>query len=126
MEPSRVPTPVAFTDGLGDRHHSDGPGNEPLEILTLRPDLTSVPAFEFALRERVSRLAGFQHECYGQIRGISRLGLDASTLALVSDRVPGDRLSVILSIAERELIPLEIGAGLALIRQLLDAVAVLH
>jgi hypothetical protein len=126
MEPSRVPTVIAFTDGLGDRHHTDGPGNEPLEILTLRPDLTSVPAFEFALRERVSRLAGFQHDCYGQIRGVSRLGPDASTLALVSDRVAGDRLSVILGVAERELIPLEIGVGLALIRQLVDAIAVLH
>jgi serine/threonine-protein kinase len=128
MDPAnaRVPTPVTFTDGLGDRHHTDGPSGEPLEVLTLRKDLTTVPAFEFALRERVSRLAGFNHDCFGPVRGISRLGTDASSLALVSDRVTGDRLSTILTVADRELIPLEIGAALALIQQLVDAVAVLH
>jgi hypothetical protein len=117
---------VAFTDGLGQRHHTDGPGSEPLEVLTLRKDLTTGPAFEFALRERVSRLAGFHHPCYGQVRGVSRLGTDAASLALVSDRVTGERLSDVLAVAGRNLIPLEIGAGLGLIRQLLDAVASLH
>lgn len=123
---THAPTPVTFTDGLGQRHRTDGPSGEPLEVLTLRKDLTSVPAFEFALRERVSRLAGFSHECYGPVRGISRLGTDASSLALVSDRVAGDRLSTILSAADRELIPLEIGGALAVVVQLVDAVAVLH
>ena len=123
---ARVPTPVTFTDGLGDRHYMTGGEGEPLEVLTLRKDLTTVPAFEFALRERVSRLAGFSHACFGPVRGISRLGTDAASLALVSDRVAGDRLATILAVADRELIPLEIGAALALIQQLVDAVAALH
>ena len=128
MEPAiaRVPPPIAFRDGLGVRHHTVGPSGEPLEILALRKELTTVPAFEFALRERVSRLAAFRHACYGPIRGVSRMDTDASTLALVSDRVLGDRLSDILALADRELIPLEIGAGLAVLRQLIDAVAILH
>ena len=128
MEPAiaRVPPPVAFRDGLGDRHHTVSPANEPLEVLALRKELTTVPAFEFALRERVSRLAAFRHACYAPIRGVSRMDTDASTLALVSDRVLGDRLADILALADRELIPLEIGASLAVLRQLIDAVAILH
>jgi hypothetical protein len=121
-----APARVAFTDGLGDRHLTNGLDNEPLEVLTLRKEFASVAGFEFALRERVSRLAGFHDQCFGTVRGVSRLGSDATSLALVSDRVKGDRLSEILRVAERELLPLEIGAGLALIRQLVDAVAVLH
>ena len=34
--------------------------NEPVEMLCLRGELTAVPSFEFALRERVSRLATAQ------------------------------------------------------------------
>jgi serine/threonine protein kinase len=126
MDPARTSSSATFTDGLGDRHHTSGPAAEPLEVFTLRKELTTAPAFEFALRERVSRLAGFSHECYGPVRGVSRLGTDASSLALVSDRVAGDRLSNILAVADRELLPLEIGAALALIQQLVDAVAALH
>jgi len=128
MEPAiaRVPPPIAFRDGLGIRQHTESPASEPLEILALRKELTTVPAFEFALRERVSRLAAFRHACYGPIRGVSRIETEASSLALVSDRVLGDRLSEILELADRELIPLEIGAALAVLRQLIDAVAILH
>src|SRR5262245_11195639 len=118
MEPAiaRMPTPVAFEDGLGERHHTVDPNNEPLEVLTLREDLIAVPSFEFALRERVSRLASFRHACYGHVRAVERLDKGgASTLAIVSDRVPGVRLSNILAVAERELLPLEIEAGLCLI-----------
>lgn len=126
MDPARTPTPATFTDGLGERHQTNGPGGEALQVFTLRRDLTTASAFEFALRERISRLAGFSHECFGPVRGVSRLGTDASSLALVSDHVVGDRLSNILAVADRELIPLEIDAALVLIQQLVDAVAVLH
>ena len=103
-----------------------GAGNEPLEVLSLREELTSVPAFEFALRERVSRLSGFRHACYGYVCGVERAGKGTSKLAIVSEHVPGVRLAEILAVAERELLPLEIDAGLCLIRQLVQAVAMLH
>ena len=128
MDPAiaRAPMPIAFEDGLGERRHTVDPRNEPLEVLTLRSELTSVPSFEFALRERVSRLASFRHACYGNVRGVERIDRGTPTLAIVSDRVPGVRLSEILTVAEKELLPVEIDAGLCLIRQLVQAVAMLH
>ena len=49
-------TGVAFEDGLGERRRVTDPvSRDTLEVLCLRGELTAVPAFEFALRERVSR-----------------------------------------------------------------------
>src|SRR5262249_59443044 len=51
-----------FRDGLGERRRAtDSTGTEVVERLCLRSDLTKLPAFEFALRERASRLAPFRH-----------------------------------------------------------------
>ena len=47
-------------DGLGERRQIVDPtGNETIELLCLRTALAAVPSFEFALRERVSRLREF-------------------------------------------------------------------
>jgi hypothetical protein len=126
MDPAIARTPApsfVFEDGLGKRHHNVDAGNQPLELLTLREELTAVPSFEFALRERASRLAGFRHASYGHVRGIDKTG---STLAVVSDRVQGVRLSELLTVAEQQLLPVEIDAALCVIRQLVQAVAMLH
>jgi serine/threonine protein kinase len=126
MDPAIARTPApsfVFEDGLGTRHHTTDAGNQPLEVLTLREELTAVPSFEFALRERASRLAGFRHACFGHVRGVDKTG---ATLAVVSDRVEGIRLSEILTVAEQQLLPVEIDAALCLIRQLVQAVALLH
>jgi hypothetical protein len=126
MDPAIARTPApsfVFEDGLGKRHHSSDAGNQPLEILTLREQLTAVPSFEFALRERASRLAAFRHASYGHVRGIDKAG---STLAVVSDRIEGVRLSELLTVAEQQLLPVEIDAALCVIRQLVHAVAMLH
>ncbi len=45
---------------------------------------------------------------------------------VVSDHVPGVRLSTILAAAETHLLPVEMNAALCLLRQLVHAVAVLH
>ena len=126
MDPAiaRKPAPsFVFEDGLGTRQHSTDAGNQPLEVLTLREQLTAVPSFEFALRERASRLAGFRHASYAHVRGIDKAG---STLAVVSDRIEGVRLSELLTVAEQQLLPVEIDAALCVIRQLVQAVAMLH
>jgi serine/threonine protein kinase len=118
---------VTFRDGLGERRHVVDPtGSEALEVLCLRGELSSVPSFEFALRERVSHLAQFRHAYYGRVRGVERLGARDATLAIVSDATPGIRLSDILAKAEERRIPLDINAALCLIRQLVPAVAMLH
>ena len=41
-------------------------------MLCLRPELTAVGSFEFALRERVARLTAFRHPCYAHVRGVER------------------------------------------------------
>jgi len=118
---------MTFEDGLGERHLVVDRGrNEPMEMLCLRSELTSVPSFEFALRERVSRLASFRHTCYGHVRTVERLKDSGSTLALVSDATTGVRLSKLLEFAERDNVTLDIDAALCLLRQLVPAVALLH
>jgi serine/threonine protein kinase len=125
---SAAATPVVtFQDGLGERHHVlDRAKNEPLEVLCLRGELTAVPAFEFALRERVSHLSTFRHACYGRVKSVERLRNASSTLALVSETTPGVRLSEILAYAERSEVTLDIDAALCLLRRLMPAVAMLH
>ena len=122
-----TPAPVAFEDGLGTRRLAlDRARNETVEMLCLRAELTAVPSFEFALRERVSHLAAFSHACYGHVRSVERLKDSASTLALVSDATAGVRLSEILRFAEAADVTLDIDAALCLLRQLVPAVAMLH
>ena len=127
LAPAAAPAPATFEDGLGERHKVvERARNEPVEVFRLRGELTSVPAFEFALRERVSRLATFRHPCYAHVRSVERLKDPTSTLALVSDVTPGARLSELLEFAEREHVTLDIDAALCLLRQLVPALAMLH
>jgi PEGA domain len=131
MDPALVsaaaPVPMTFEDGLGERHLVVDRGrNEPVEMLCLRGELTSVPSFEFALRERVSRMAAFRHTCYAHVRTVERLKDSGSTLALVSDATTGVRLSRLLEFADQDSVTLDIDAALCLLRQLVPAVALLH
>ncbi len=119
-------TSVVFEDPLGQRRPMADPnGADTLELLCLRADLTAVSSFEFALRERVARLANFRHAYYARVRGVERLK-GASTLALVSERTTGVRLSEVLDHVEQQHVRLDINAAISLIRQLVPAVALLH
>ena len=131
MEPASAhvgaPAPHLFSDGLGVRRRTSDPvRREPIEILCLRGELTSVPSFEFALRERVSHLHSFRHGCYAQVRSVERLKNPPSALVLVSDVTAGVRLSEVLAFAEHATVPLDIDAALCLLRQIVPAVAMLH
>jgi hypothetical protein len=120
------PEAPLFTDGLGERVvAADGATGELLQILRLRPALTAVPSFEFALRERAARLANFRHAYYARVRRIDRVQQTAG-LAIVSDHVEGTRLSDILRVAHEKRLQLDINAAICLIRQLVPAVAMLH
>ena len=123
---SSPPSAVVFHDGLGERRHTSGAGNQPLEVLILHEELTAVPSFEPALRERVEQLAAFQHPSFTRVRGAGKLTKGQARLIVASDRVPGVRLSEILTAAEQRLIPLEIDAALCLLRQIVPAMAALH
>lgn len=121
------PEAPLFSDGLGERVvAADGATGELLQILRVRPGLTAVPSFEFALRERTARLANFRHACYARVRRVDRAMGPTPALAVVSDHVEGTRLADILRVAQERSLSLDINAALCLIRQLVPAVAVLH
>ena len=130
MDPARAPgtasKPIIFHDGLGERRRiSDVSGADTIEQLCLRGELTAIPSFEFALRERASRLANFRHVYYGRVRSVDRLSDPASTLAVVSDSIKGVRLANLLAASERRPMTLDINASVHLMRQLVAAVAIL-
>jgi hypothetical protein len=115
-----------FTDGVGGRVvAADAATGELLQILRVRPELTAVPSFEFALRERTARLMNFRHAYYARVRRVDRLPATGA-LAVVSDHVEGTRLSDILRVAHERGLQLDTNAALCLIRQLVPAVALLH
>ncbi len=121
------PEAPLFCDGLGERVVAvDGATGELLQILRIRPELTAVPSFEFALRERAARLANFRHAYYARVRRIDRVAVPGPGLSIVSDHVEGTRLSDILRVAYERNLQLDINTALCLIRQLVPAVALLH
>src|SRR5262245_60641623 len=116
---------MAFRDALGERQITTDSAGASVEALCLRRELAAVPSFEFALRERVTRLAGFRHAYYGRIRGVER-SEHAQALTIMSDATPGLRLSAVLDTAHEQRLPVTLDVALCLIRQLVPAVAILH
>ena len=70
---------------------------EALDVLYLQNELTSVPSFESALRERVNRLEAFSHPHFWRIRTVECLSDPARTLALICHATPGTRLSELVA-----------------------------
>jgi hypothetical protein len=121
------PEAPLFSDGIGDRVVSTDPtAGDLVQVLRINPALTAVPSFEFALRERVARLANFRHVYFARVRRVDRAPGYPTALSLVSDHVEGTRLSEILRVAEERNLHLDINAALCLIRQLVPAMALLH
>jgi hypothetical protein len=80
-----------FADGLGRRILAfDREEGAMLERLVLRPELG---AFEAGLRERIERLAGLEDERLARPRSLER---ESTGLVVVSEFVPGSRLSDLL------------------------------
>jgi hypothetical protein len=126
VSPDRPEAPL-FSDGIGDRVVSADPTTgELVQVMRLNPSLTAVPSFEFALRERVARLANFRHLYFARVRRVDRAPAHPTALSLVSDHVEGTRLSDILRVAEERGLYLDINAAMCLIRQLVPAMALLH
>src|SRR4029077_13491423 len=86
--------PVVFRDGFGERRRVSGPTEaDNVDVLYLRRELTEVPSFEFALRERASRLAQFRHPLFARVKNVERLSERTSTMVVVSETIEGVRLS---------------------------------
>lgn len=117
---------TAFQDGLGERRQTTGAGNQLLDLVIVHESLGSAAGFEAALRQRAGELASFQHASFPRLKGVGRLSKPPSRIVVATDHVSGVRLSDLLAIAERRLIPLEYDGAIGLVKQLLDGAASLH
>ncbi len=126
--PPKSPATVApFSDALGYRVLGfDKKSGDRLEMLRLRPQLASSPAFEAAVRERQRRLSDFRHAAYARVRQIDRPAGQNAALALVSNYADGQRLSELLRAAQSNAVPIELIVGMCLLQQMVTAVAQLH
>jgi len=126
--PPKSPATVApFSDALGYRVLGfDKKSGDRLEMLRLRPQLASSPAFEAAVRERQRRLADFRHAAYARVRQIDRPAGQNAALAIVSNYADGQRLSELLRTAQSSAVPLELIVGMCILQQMVAAVAQLH
>jgi hypothetical protein len=105
-----------FSDALGDRHISvDDNTGTTVEVLKFKKEFGGSAAFEAALRKRVDDLRRLLHPSLPTLRAVEHV--DNGGLALVSDHIPGRRLSEILQTARGPVFAVE------LIRQLTPAIA---
>ena len=124
MEPSED---LLFRDGLGDRLLArDAHGRPRYEYLLIRPELTSVPAFEFALNERLWLLEKFDHPAFLTFRNIVRQPGRVSSISLEYDLTGGYRLSDVLARAASGAQTITPGATLFVLKETLDALEALH
>ena len=108
-----------FSDALGDRQISmDNTIGTTVEVLKFKKEFSAAAPFEAALRKRVDDLRKMLHPSLPTLRGVDRL--PDGELALISDHVPGRRLSEILQTARGPVFAVE------LIRQLTPALATIQ
>ena len=114
-----------YVDGFGERRVIVDARGQRLEILQVSAPLSSAPSFEHALRERVRRVSTFRNESFSRVRDVET---DTATGALlvVSDHVPGVRLSTLLDTAEARSVDVELRVVTCVIRQLLQAIVAWH
>jgi PEGA domain len=115
-------TSSGFADGLGRRVLAfDREEGAMLERLTLRPELA---AFEGMLRERLERVAAIEDERIARPRSIGH-ETDGS-LVVISEFVPGSRLSDLLDIAADQGTAPGVDAAFGYLLDVLPALCGLH
>jgi serine/threonine protein kinase len=122
------PDAVIFRDGFGERLLVRDAKGRPLhETLVLRSELTGVPSFEFSLNQRLTELDTFEHHAFVTVRQLVRVPGGVPRVSLVADHlVGGVRLSDVLARCNTSNNPLSTGTVLFLIKEILDAISVLH
>jgi hypothetical protein len=116
----------SFVDGIGRRVRITDPDGEALESLRLCRELSEAASTEAALIERAGRLATFSSPSFGRVRRIERLPGAFGAFAVVSEAVPGVRLSELLRRAQRGWVDPDPEAALSVLQHVVDAVAELH
>jgi serine/threonine protein kinase len=118
---------LLFRDGIGDRLLiRDGHGRPTHECLLIRPELSAVPAFEFALNERLWLVEKFDHPGFLTVRSIIRAPGQLASISLTNDLTGGTRLSDLLAASAAGGQPITAGAAVFVLKEVLDALADLH
>jgi hypothetical protein len=118
---------LLFRDGLGDRLLvRDTQGRPVQEALVLRPELSGVPSFEFALNERLWLVERFDHPAFLTVRNILRVPGRLPQISLITDHTGGERLSDMLARGASTGQHLSTGAALFVIKEILDGLSELH
>jgi hypothetical protein len=125
---SMVPSEdLLFRDGLGDRLlMRDTHGRPTQECLLIRTELSSVPAFEFALNERLWLVEKFEHPAFLTVRNMIREPGRLTYISLVHDLTGGTRLSEVLARAASSAQAISAGATVFVLKEVLDGLAELH
>jgi hypothetical protein len=122
VEPVVLPDP-RFRDGLGIRYVRTDGTDDPVEVL--RP-LWDVGAMQNAIRQRVGRLATFRQARFVPVRTAEVPRDDPSTIEVVSDYLPGHRLSQYLEASKTGALSIQTSTAIHILRELLGALALLH
>jgi len=118
---------LLFRDGLGDRLLvRDTHGRPVQESLVLRSELSAIPAFEFALNERLWLVERFDHPAFLTVRNIASAPGRLPRISLISDYTAGMRLSDVLARAESSGQRVSAGAAAFVITEILAGIAELH
>lgn len=118
---------LLFRDGLGDRLLiRDAHGRPTQECLLIRAELTSVPAFEFALNERLWLVEKFDHPAFLTVRNMIREPGRLTSISLVHDLTGGTRMSDVLARAASKGETISVGATVFVLKEVLDGLAELH
>jgi hypothetical protein len=115
-----------FRDRLGERVIVPQPSGALLEYLYFCDALAVTPFLEQALKDRVARLGNFSHSSYCRVRRVQRVADGETRPALVSAHVAGRRLAEILDVSARNDLKPTTAGVLAVTRQLMASVALLH
>ncbi|HEX7485943.1 MAG TPA: PEGA domain-containing protein [Vicinamibacterales bacterium] len=115
-----------FRDRLGERVIVPQPSGALLEYLYFCDALATAPFFAQALKDRVARLSTFTHSSYCRVRRVQFVAERDGRPALVSAHVAGRRLAEILDVAARAEVKPPTAGVLAVTRQMMSSVALLH
>jgi hypothetical protein len=120
---SQIP---GFRDPLGERIIVPQQSGTLLEFLHFCDQLATAPFFGQALKDRVARLGNFRHSSYCRVRRVQQVVELDGRLALVSAHTAGQRLTEVLEVAARTDLKPSTAGALAVTRQLMASVALLH
>ncbi|MBI1874389.1 MAG: hypothetical protein HYS05_10965 [Acidobacteria bacterium] len=117
----------SFQDGLGERFLlTDPDSGDVLELLRLVPTFTAIAGFGPAVIKQAKQLEAFEHFAFAPIRRVEPLQSTQDSILILSDRIPGIRMSGLLRQVQHSGQAIEVPVALGLTRYLLSAIETLH